>query len=484
MIKPVVLSWEERAVFMELQQQLYTQEIRLCRGSSNENDSDRVKRMKSILRASKSPEEALLKGCSHLEREHSDSNSNLNSDLDSGSASSWQNACESMIQQRRDERQEVEMELSTNLRHAVWLQRQLGPPALNGTHEGVFGIWQRDLMEERDPEGSVEIIGLLAEAEDKYSFDHQDDFYRDEPSKEQKAKEQAEWKRRKDAAKQAKAATKAASQAKKRAAANLAKSGLGLGPSRVRRNRSGGEGGGRATEDGGEGREEEPTEEEMDVPLAPIDSRRTKIDLKDRQGVGNALRTLMRHLRKLGSEFLSRQRALRFLTAAQALHLWQCATGPPPTCLGCGEGAIEPANISLLGLCGHLACTQCLEKRCESAGCVSEQCSSPAATQHVHVATDFGSTKQPGSLGTKLDSIVQLISEVIKDDQVLLFVQFHSLLEVVCNALKASGISYYAISDGSTVGAAKTAQDFQENQSTNKRRVLILNPSNESAAGL
>lgn len=455
-------------MFMELQQQLYKQEIRLCRGSSNKNDGDRVKRMKSLLRASKSPEEALLMGCSHFDSD----NSHL------ALTSDRQNSYDSIIQKRQEEYQDVRIELEKNLRHAVWLQRQIGQPPSDITQPSFLRTWQRDLKEDSDPEGSIDLTRLLGEAENNYSFDHQDEFYRDDPSKEEKAKEQAEMKRRR-------AAAKAATKRRKRGrAAPTESSSEGC---QVRTKSSAGKGKARGTHDGGEVLEEDPTidEEEIVVPPEPIDSRPSKIDLEDQERVKNAMKNVMKHIRKLGSEFLSRKRALRFLSVARGFNLWQCEMGPPPTCLGCGEGAIDPANISVLGVCGHVACTECLKKGSASAGCVSEQCSSAAGPQHIHVATDFASTKQAdNSHGTKIDSIVQLIHKVTEDDQVLLFVQFESLLDVVYRALEASGITFHAIRDGGTSHAAEMARDFQENVSEGKVKVLILNPSNESAAGL
>lgn len=460
---------------MELQQQLYTQEIRLCRGSSNKIDGDRVARMKNILRTSKSPEEALLKGCLHSVNE--------TSTIDS------QNSFGKMIKQRQAEYQVVHIELRKNLRHAVWLQKQLDRLPSESKQASSYEKWVRDFLVDHDPEGSVDLKKLLVEAENSYRFDHQDDFYRDEPSKEQKAKERAEWKKRNDAAKNV---AKATTKEMRRTSSALAESTKGNGQVHTLGSGSQESDG---TDDTGEILSEKPTridEEALSIePLQPIepldllDSRLSKINLDNRDVITNSVKILMTHIRKLGSEFISRRRALRFLNTTQKFNFWQRKMGPQPICLSCGEAAEDPSNIFVLGLCGHVACKECLEKRSCVAGCVSDDCSSAAGPQHIHPAKCFGSRNQPSSShGTKLDSIISLIQEAAKQDQFLLFVQFPTILDDVCRAFETSGISYYAVRDGATAGAAAMAHDFQENQSEKKKKVLILNPSNESAAGL
>lgn len=466
---------------MELQQQLHTQEIRLCRGSSDENDGDRVRRMNNFLQNGKPPEEALLKACFSFIGETSTHES--------------QNSFESIINRREAEYKLVCIELKRNLRHAVWLQRQLGQLPQGTESVGSSHSWSYDSKEDRDPQGSGDFKELVEEAVKGYRFDHQDDFYRDQLSKEEMAQEQAERKKREDAAKEAakeasrkKAAIKktANAAAKKPGSASLSsKKSTGeigqvqnLGPGVQ-------ESGGTPNADKPIGEPSTYNDTEIASSLESFDSRPCKIDLKDRNAIKNSEKNVMKHVWKLRSELFSRIRALRFLKSAQEFYVWQCQRGPRPTCVSCDKPAEDPSTIFLLGLCGHVACKRCLEDRQRVEGCVIDGCSSAVGSQHIHPADILGSVSLPSSShGTKLDSIISLIKEVAKHDQVLLFVQFEPILNAVRTAFEASGISYYAIHDDRTRGVAKTIRDFQDDESEEAKQVLILNPSNVTAAGL
>jgi hypothetical protein len=454
---------------MELHQMLCTEETRLSRRSGNKNDGDRVKRMKDVLNVTKSPAEALLKGCSHLD----------------GKTFAWtpdrkeENPSGTIIEQRQVEHNTICTELARNLKHAEWLQRQLEKSSCNGKQLRSTERWIRNSNGDSDPEGTAEVKRLLNEAEKGYEFDHQDEFYRDDPGNDVRARDQAELKKRKDEAK--KAATAAAREMKHTKSSVARRTNR---KSKTLVHGAGVQSGPSGTGDGGP-EERLSYEEKMDEILEPIDCRPLKINLADHDAIRHSLKAIMNDVSKLGLELLSRRRALRFMSTTREFQLWQCALGPAPTCLGCDKAADDPSKTFVLGLCGHVACMECLEKRCPGTGCVTRGCSSAADPQHIHVATDFASIQQTGSLhGTKLQSIISLILDVADNDQVLLFVQFQSLLEVICGALKTSGISYYAIPDGAVAGAGRMAHDFQENQSESKKKVLVLNPSNESAAGL
>lgn len=457
---------------MELQQQLYTQEIRLCRGSSNKNDGDRVKRMKNLVRGMKSPEEALLKACF--------------SSVSETSTYGSQNHFDSIMDLRETEYQLVRDELKTNLRHAEWLQRQLNRLQLDDKQLSLCHRLKHD-SEDCDPEGSVDLKELFVDAETGYKFAHQDEFYRDKPGQET-AKKDAEQKRRKNAAnKAAKAATKKAkAPTKKLRCTSSALRQSAKESDHVQNLVSGGQESG-STSDADKPISESAIcdDDEIGSSLEPLDSRPCKIDLENGFMINEAFKKILKHVGKLRTELLSRRRALRFLHTAQTFHIWQCDVGPTPTCLSCGAVAKDPSCIFVLALCGHVCCQKCLEDRRCVERCVVDGCSSTVESQHVHPAKAFKSANQPNSShGTKLDSIISCIKAVDANDQILLFVQFQTVLKAVCKALEASGITYYAISDGGTKGAARMVHDFQENESEEKKQVLILNPSNETAAGL
>lgn len=453
---------------MELQQQLHMQETRLSFGSSNRNDGDRVKRMRSILRTSKSPEEALLQRCSHFDSE----------DFTSITTDKSQNPCELIIRKRQAEYQDVCTELGKNLRHVEWLQKQLERLSPDIAQLGYVDRWRKSLNDDRDPEGTRDLARLLEEAGRNYRLDHQDEFYRERQKRDVMAREMAELKKGRDAAKKASLVEKRAKEALSRPKKRNSKSCRGSSAQITA---------GRAN-DGGQGVRVEglnfKNEETPEAPILP-DRRLWMFDLKSSEAIINEIKPVVSHVRKLVTELLSRRRSLRFLSITQEFQLWQCQMGPPPTCCGCNILASNPSDTFVLGICGHVACTTCLKYRDSGVGCVTQGCSSVADPQHIHLATDFAAPEPVvRSYGTKLDSIISLISDVTKHDQVLLFVQFEPLLDVICRALEASDIGYYSISHAAVRGVASMLTDFQENVSEDKKRVLILNPSNESAAGL
>ena len=479
-LKPVMLPWMERALFMELQQQLDTQDVRLSRGSSKMNDSDRVKRMKNILQDSNSPEEALLKACF--------------SPIGQSTTHGCQNFFDSIISLREAEYQLVRDELKKNLRHAEWLDRQLKLLLSDRAKVSHSHVLRRDLMQNCDPEGSLDFNELFKEAQRGYRFEHEEEFYRDKPSKEVLA-EQAEMKRR--AKREAKEVKEKAKKATKIAKAPTTKLGRAVLVSKgstkesdPTRNLGLDAQDSDETIDANEPSSKPSADNDEEIasplePVEPLDPRPWKINLQDRNAINFMVKNIMNDIWKLRAELLSRKRALRFLNTAQEFYVWQCKMGPRPNCLSCGKAAEDPSYIFVLGLCGHVVCKKCLEDRRESGGCVVHGCSSAAGRQHIHPADSFGSTNQLGnSRSAKIDNIILTIKEVAKHEQILLFVQFPRILKVICSALEASGISYYAIGSGATRGAVAMVRDFQENESEEKKQVLILNPSDETAAGL
>ena len=472
-----MVSWVERALVIELQQQLHTQEIGSCRSGSNKTEGHRIKRMNSILRGSESHEEALLKACFPSVGENSTSTS--------------ANPLDSIINLRETEYQLVANELKKNFRHGLSLQSQLSqlsqlqpgetPIALGKSWKqnsedktALCESWKRD-SEDNDPDGSAHLNDLLEEAK-THIFDS------DESSREDVVKE-----------KRGNAAKEVDTETNKRGRTTIENMRHISWASRQSTEKGGqvqnfdacGPESGETT-DGDDIVDESTTDEDEEVDTSPatFDSWLSKIDL-DEGAVNRTTTRMTTHIRKLRTELLARRRALRFLQAAEASHFWQCEAGPPLTCVSCSQVAEDPSCIFILGSCGHVACQSCLEERHRIEGCVLTGCSSAVGSQHIHPADCFGSTNQPeGSRGAKLDSVVACIQKIAKEDQILLFVQFQTILDAVCAALQASGISYHAITEGGSDMAVRAVRDFQENRSAAKKQVLILNPSNETAAGL
>jgi SNF2 family DNA or RNA helicase len=100
---------------------------------------------------------------------------------------------------------------------------------------------------------------------------------------------------------------------------------------------------------------------------------------------------------------------------------------------------------------------------------------------------ELGSTRDGSagaSHGEKLAAICRLIQSVSDDDQAIVFVPNEDDIDIVTEALEEHDISHHAVSK-SRRDAADIIDDFQKNSDPEERkRVLVLNLGDESAAGV
>ena len=138
--------------------------------------------------------------------------------------------------------------------------------------------------------------------------------------------------------------------------------------------------------------------------------------------------------------------------------------------------------------CGHVTCTTCYANATNVEHCLLSQlgiCEAPAEGYRLKTAEEVGvQAENKGVYGSKLDSIIALINKQIPgDEQVLVFMQFDNLMMKYSKAFKESGISNYALYQSAGGAAIQMLIDFQTNMSEQKVKVLMLNSSNETAAG-
>ncbi len=202
------------------------------------------------------------------------------------------------------------------------------------------------------------------------------------------------------------------------------------------------------------------------------------------------LRTLADNLRATSQGLTSRHRSLRFLRAIellqrnfsgnQAEHLNPCG------CPTCKRELVSASDISVLSLCGHVACKTCLADRDHSESCVVPHCKASVHGFHILKAESLGAKDNDSlqtSRGQKMDKLIALLHAIAPADQAILFVQNYDLMDAVKDVLETQKISFCAIQKS----AACTAQieDFQENRDQDTRKkVIVLTLSDESAAGL
>ena len=506
---------------MELQQQLHAHDFKLCRRGKARTDNDRIKRLNSLIKASKTAPEALLKQCSIFNIKDS-----------SGRALVVSEACDAIIVEREKQCNQLVQELKKVLRHAVWLNTQIGPPLKKGDGDVHFRSWKDTVASNAfgDRKGTNELMGLIDLAENGYKENHEEQFYRDPPTAEELAKEKedhvrltkAQAEAKIEANKNKKSAQKAKTVAKrdaKRVKENADKAkGIKPKPKLATDNSNFSEDIASECSDSSDSEDDEdkgrdleyeqlatdadgqvnPTKDPYaDIYVPPKDTRPVKLDRGNRTGLVQALRGLAGHLRGLSSEHVARIRALRFFRAVRCLQIWQfnlqsMNKGPSspsaPICSGCTKAATVPSQFFVLGICGHYACQDCLEIEDRAGGCVAkieDKCLAPAEDHHVHSAADLGVDEVVRSkYGSKLDAIINLIKKHIpKKDQVLLFVQFDDLMQQISRVLKAENIRHYALREKAGTGAAKKMQNFQANGGIGRKKVLLLNSSDVTAAG-
>lgn len=138
----MVLPGAEQASYMELAQQFRLQDMKLPRGGRTVQDNDRAIRLQETMGSSKTPEEALLKRCSHFTLE------GLNQDPENASQD-----CELIVQERQRQENDTIAEIEDNLKEAFKLKGECQE------HDEHFTKWRRNL--EVNAFGDLETTNLL-----------------------------------------------------------------------------------------------------------------------------------------------------------------------------------------------------------------------------------------------------------------------------------------------------------------------------------
>ncbi|KAI9808767.1 MAG: hypothetical protein M1825_003920 [Sarcosagium campestre] len=446
-LRAVVLPAAERAIYMELNQHLMSQDMKIRKGRSRV-DGDREKRLNQTLGSSKTPEEALVKRCSHFTLD------DLSRDRENAAQ-----ACDIVVAERERQYADLLEDFRKNLKHAVWLKHECRDADqhyhgwLQNVSANAFG----------DVQATADLEGLIKAAMRTYSRQDEKFFYKDADAGDEEAAGKA-----------------VAKKSKKQVPKGKKKPTLS-------------ERGKRSVLDSDDSEDAMPTSDEEEE-VAAIDVRRVRLE-DDMQKV-TALRELAGHLRRLSTELVSRQRSLRFFRVVRELQLSSAglltgSSSSARTCLKCHAADLEPERISVLSLCGHTACETCLDDDQRGDDCVVPGCNAVARTFHIVKATELGaedrSMRVGRHYGRKLESVMELIKDGIPaDDQVLLFVQFDDLMEKVATALEENGISHWALTRKAGRNAAVWMSDFQNNTRTGaggRKKVLMLNVADESASG-
>ncbi|KAI9724728.1 MAG: hypothetical protein M1812_000003 [Candelaria pacifica] len=440
---PYHLTSAERGLYLELHSLLMAQDMKIRKGRTGLN-SDREKRMYQTLGESSSPEEALLKRCSHFElamkNDRQKNDRQKDDQQKDGQQKNAIQACNHVVQDRKDQLRDLEKDLKKNLRHAVWLKAECGD------QDKHYDGWKKNVSSNAFCDGEATHVLLEAiEFADKYKIGNYRKFYN--PPQEAEKDETAEQS----------ASDEAVSEKPK------AKAGK--------------------PQEGHKGKKEKKSEDDIDF---TSEEGSTKPEVKIQ-----ALRNLTDYLRRLSIELVSRKRSLRFFDAIREIQETSSnlAAGVGDTsrhtCCKCLKST-DLQDLSVLTICGHKACRDCLKLVAELGICLDSECKAAAGESSIAEATELGiqdaKDLNGGQHGKKLGEVIKLIKKIGKEEQVLLFVQFDDLLEKVASALRDQDISYSLVKK-SDLKADKIIKDFQENTSADKKNVLILNMAKESASG-
>ncbi|KAF7770424.1 hypothetical protein Agabi119p4_6398 [Agaricus bisporus var. burnettii] len=191
-------------------------------------------------------------------------------------------------------------------------------------------------------------------------------------------------------------------------------------------------------------------------------------------------------IRRLTKEMVGRIRSLRYFTVVRDLQK-QADARPNISCPSCGRANVPVDEAAVLSSCGHMGCRTCIRKSAEQEECVyaaSGACKSAARVLNVVNADTLGEddVERDGRgrhFGLKLETVVQLIKKLRKEDRILVFVQFPDLMKKVTEAFEYHKIRFLEIR-GTATQKSKNLELFQNDS---KERVLLLNVMDESASG-
>jgi len=205
----------------------------------------------------------------------------------------------------------------------------------------------------------------------------------------------------------------------------------------------------------------------------------------------DTLREKVSLINDLAKHTLATKRSIRFVTNAQKLaDVMHKASSKKAAC-DCSDCASDVANeaMSVSSLCGHVICRTCLKTSQNSTGlCNTTGCKAPVQDYHLLKASKMSyaneTTDSTFVLGAKVAAVLDLLQKVNEaNDQAILFVQYEDQIALMEKACHDCDLRCSAVYDNNS--AASIIASFQKDtDSMTRSTVIILNASNESAAGV
>ncbi|KAF1356488.1 hypothetical protein BDV97DRAFT_287275 [Delphinella strobiligena] len=150
---------------------------------------------------------------------------------------------------------------------------------------------------------------------------------------------------------------------------------------------------------------------------------------------------------------------------------------------GC-VGHVSPFDVAVSTACGHKICEECFDVSQKGVGiCGAPGCGSSVRRMHLlwvkRMGADSGSLDDDDR-GKKIETVIALLNQIqLKHEQAVLFVQAEDHVGRMVEALEKEDISCIVNKKGTSVGI----DEFQEDTSPSKTTVIILDATDESAAG-
>ena len=485
---PHFLGVAETIPYAELQQQLQSTDMQIVLKGKTKKDNDRYRRFQSLLKGCTTASECLIKACSMFQSRDTrtpqnqlsddpmdlDDSDVVQSDSDEDDEPSYpatlmSGTCQSLITVREQEMTALTVDLEHSLLHAAWLRLRCST-APKVQHQGDhFRRWKSDIKTVglSDPDATAALRHYLTMALRNVRDSDEDQFYRDPPTADQRKDEKKADDERK---KRDKAKKKAERKAKKEKEASQRRKAL-------RKFRSIASPDEDSADSGASDNEADDVDPDSSS-LLPDKIPRDKFE-----AFASELRKVTARLRGLVVEFTSRTRSLRFARGAQELQQWHTSRDNPLECEGCGKLIMDPANLSINIRCGHSTCVECIHHT-GLAICAVNGCAEDAASFRLRKAVDLVGDGKTWEYGSRLGNIIELINSLPEDDQVLLFVQFEDVMLNMAQGLEEAGIPNYALAKSAGRVIFEMMNDFQDNDGEDKKKVLLLNPSSETASGM
>lgn len=521
-LRPINLSGVERAIYIELELQIQVRGTDPPFSSTQISTSDQIRRFRKILFSTKSSEEALLKRCSYFVPENS-----------------------TFIHTRYLELEEISATIVGALKRAyVWQQHYDGMNKPPGDPSFFIKWLNEQNAKSEDPECTGKILAWLNYSQkychvtnDKiFNRDHQTSHFLENeikiqssfvgPTETQDKELMKGLTVRFKSAMLAKIRGRKATRVSKKAADNsegetsddseAAPIGRAINEGKATKKETARTKAPRVSKKAADISEGE-TSDDSETALEGKASNKGKTTKKETaiaaankqpsgeaEDVSQVLRNLTHYIRLLQNELISRTRSFRYAISVRKILNWHSGAGLLPRCENCDNGVMYPSTTSIFRLCGHLLCHDCLshaaelpneddEVECPIQNCnaiMEAHCGIPASILLSHSAQNPSAyMTEPRFLreepyGAKFNAIIHLIKEEIpEDEQVLLFIPFPDLINYMMQAFELHAVNFLAVLDSSRE-SAKLMNSFQDNNSETKSKVLILNPLDESAAGV